>query len=259
MRSPFPGIDPYLESELWSEVHSRLIVAIADDLSDQLSEKYRVAIEKRTYFSGPDDSLLVGIPDVAVVSRQPEPDQPSPRATLTALVEPITVTVPMTQEVQERYLEIREVATGAVITSIEILSPKNKRSGEGRLAYERKRNQVLASLTHLIEIDLLRGGQPLPIGGAVKSDYRILISRSDRRPSAQLYAFNVRQEIPQFPIPLTPEDEEPVLDLQAIFGKVYERGRYHLAVDYTQPAQPTLSGVDAVWAEALLQEKGFRT
>lgn len=232
-------MNPYLENpELWSEVHSRLIVAIADDLTDHLSEKYRVAIEKRTYFSGGDDSLLVGIPDVSVVSKQPQ-NQPVATATLTQSAEPITVTVPFAEEVQERYLEIREVATGAVVTAIEILSPKNKRAGEGRQAYERKRNQVLASLTHLVEIDLLRSGQPLPISGGVKSDYRILVSRSDRRPSAQLYAFGVRQEIPSFLLPLQAGEKEPMLNLQGILERVYERGRYHLAIDYTKPAQPS--------------------
>lgn len=252
-------MNPYLENpELWSEVHSRLIVAIADDLSDHLSEKYRVAIEKRTYFSGGDDSLLVGIPDVSVVGKQPEQSQLSATATLTPPVEPITVTLPMAEEVQERYLEIREVATGAVITAIEVLSPKNKRSGEGRQAYERKRNQVLASMTHLVEIDLLRGGQPLPILGTAKSDYRILISRSDRRPSAQLYAFSVKQEIPRFSVPLAAGDEEPVLDLQAVLQQVYKRGRYHLAVDYTQPPQPPLSAADTIWADGLLREAGLR-
>lgn len=253
MQSPFPGMNPYLENpELWSEVHCRLIVAIADDLTDHLSEKYRVAIEKRTYFSGGDDSLLVGIPDVSVVGKSPEQSQLSATATLP--VEPITVTVPMAEEVQERYLEIREVATGSVITTIEILSPKNKRSGEGRQAYNRKRHQVLASLTHLVEIDLLRGGQPLPILGVARSDYRILISRSDRRPSAQLYAFSVRQRIPQFTVPLAAGDEEPVLDLQSIVERVYERGRYYLAIDYTQPAQPPLSEQDAIWATTILQD-----
>lgn len=147
----------------------------------------------------------------------------------------------MAEEVQERYLEIREVATGAVITAIEILSPKNKRAGEGRQAYERKRNQVLASLMHLVEIDLLRGGQSLPILGSAKADYRILISRSDHRPSAQLYAFSVRQEVPSFPVPLKTGEEEPLLNLQGILRKVYERGRYHLAISYDQPAQPPLT------------------
>jgi hypothetical protein len=160
----------------------------------------------------------------------------------------------MTEEVQKRYLEIREVATGSVITTIEILSPKNKRSGEGRQAYERKRRQVLASLPHLVEIDLLRSGQPLPILGTARSDYRILISRSNRRPSAQLYAFSVRQSIPPFTVPLAAGDEVPVLDLQSIVQRVYERGRYYLAIDYTQPAQPPLSEQDAIWVTTILQD-----
>lgn len=261
MRSPFPGMNPYLENpELWSEVHSRLIVAIADNLNDHLSEKYRVAIEKRTYLSGGDESLLVGIPDVVVVGKQPEKSQPAATAVLPPLVvEPITVTVPMTEEVQERYLEIREVATGAVITAIEILSPKNKRAGEGRQAYDRKRNQVFASLTHLVEIDLLRSGQPLPMVGTARSDYRILVSRSDRRPSAQLYAFNLRHEIPRFSVPLAAGDEEPVLNLQAVLQQVYERGRYHLAIDYQQPPQPPLFQDDLDWLTVLLAEKGDRS
>ncbi len=142
-------MDPYLENpELWPDVHSRLIVAIGDDLTEHLSENYRVAIEKRTYFSSGDDSLLVGIPDISVVAKRT--DESLPIATTTLISpEPITVAVPMAEEVQERYLEIRDVTTDAIITAIEILSPKNKRVGEDRQAYERKRNQVLASLTHL--------------------------------------------------------------------------------------------------------------
>jgi hypothetical protein len=37
------------------------------------------------------------------------------------------VTVPLTEEITERYLEIREVKTGRVVTVVEVLSPKNKR------------------------------------------------------------------------------------------------------------------------------------
>ena len=45
MSSPFPGMNPYLEhSQLWSEVRSRLIVAIADAVAPHLRPKYRVAI-----------------------------------------------------------------------------------------------------------------------------------------------------------------------------------------------------------------------
>ena len=50
--SPFPGMKPYLENpDLWSEVHHRLITAIADAIAPSLRPRYRVAIEKRTYLS----------------------------------------------------------------------------------------------------------------------------------------------------------------------------------------------------------------
>jgi hypothetical protein len=253
MRSPFPGMNPYLENpELWSAVHNRLIVAMADDLVDRLSEKYRVEIEKRTYFSNDEQSVLVGIPDVAVLTgKTAEPT--SSVATVSLPVQPEQVTVPAAEEVNERYLEIRDVATGTVVTVIELLSPKNKRSGEGRLAYERKRNRVLVSATHLVEIDLLRGGKPFPIRSENLGDYRILICRGERRPTGELYAFGLRQPIPPVPIPLMLGEAEPILELQPLLDRVYEKGRYYLAIDYTQPPQPLLSEEDTRWAETLLR------
>lgn len=182
MRSPFPEMNPYLEnSELWSEVHSRLVVAIADEIALPLRPNYYVAIEKRTYMVEP-DSVLAGIPDVSVFSKSAANRQGDESQAATAVLpsasEPLTVTVPLMEEMQERYLEIREVKTGAVITTLEVLSAKNKRAGEGRDAYLRKRQQVLTSLTHLVEIDLLRAGKPMPIQGNMPSaDYRILVSR----------------------------------------------------------------------------------
>lgn len=254
MPSPFPGMDPYLENpELWSAVHNRLIVAIADDLVDQLNETYRVEIEKRTYFSSDGESVLVGIPDVAVVTGKVAQTTASP-TTLALPVQPEKVTVPLAEEVNEWYLEIREVATGSVITVIELLSPKNKRPGEGRIAYERKRNRILASATHLVEVDLLRGGQPFPIASENLGDYRILICRGDQRPTGDLYAFTVQQPIPSVPIPLRLGETEPVLTLQPLLNRVYEKGRYHLAIDYTQPPILPLAGGDSQWADSLIEE-----
>lgn len=253
MHSPFPGMDPYLENpELWPEVHSRLIVGIADALNETLSQKYRIAIERRVY---QDDHLLVGIPDVSIVAK---PDLRDPALSTRVATQPITVLLPEIEEVQERYLEIREIKTGAVITVIEVLSPKNKRSGEGRTIYERKRNRILASLTHLVEIDLLRGDQPLPMIGSNLSAYRILVSRHPTRPTAQLYEFTVRESIPEVPIPLLAGEEEPVMSLQFILQDLYEKGRYHLALDYTGSPQPPLTQADAEWADHLLRAAGLR-
>ena len=179
-------MNPYRENpELWSAVHNRLIVAIADDLVDRLGENYRVEIEKRTYFSSDKQSVLVGISDVAVLTgKTAEPT--SSVATVSLPVQAEQVTVPVAEEVNERYLEIRDVATGTVVTVIELLSPKNKRPGEGRLECDRKRNRVLASATHLVEIDVLRGGKPFPIRSENLGDYRILICRGERRPTGEL-------------------------------------------------------------------------
>lgn len=248
-------MDPYLEApELWSEVHSRLIVAIADNLSEQLSDDYRVAIEKRTYFSTTsDESLMIGIPDVSVMSQQTWPIRDA--IPMTAVM-PRTVTVPMAEEVQERYLEIRDVSSGAVITSIELLSPKNKRTGEGRRAYEKKRYQVLASLTNLVEIDLLRGGKPLPVEGIERQGcYSVLVSRSDLRPRAELYEFGLQQSIPPFALPLKPEDEPLVVDLQDLLEGIYRRAKYHLAIDYNRTIKPAVSTEEAAWIDMLLREK----
>ncbi|MGG6298049.1 DUF4058 family protein [Leptolyngbya sp. AN02str] len=93
----------------------------------------------------------------------------------------------------------------------------------------------------------------------VQSDYRILVSRSNRRPPAQLYVFKVGQEIPQFSVPLAKGDEEPVLELQAVLQQIYKRGRYYLAVNYTQPPQLPLSEADMTWANELLQQVGVRS
>ena len=254
-QSPFPGMDPYLEMpELWRAVHSRLIVALADNLSEQLSDAYRVAIEKRTYFSESDESLMVGIPGVSVVSQQ---TQSAAEATSATAIMPRTVIVPMTEEVQEHYLEIRDVRSGAVVTAVELLSPKNKRAGEGRRAYEKKRYQVLASLNNLVEIDLLRGGRSLPVnrlnsGTADQDCYSILVSRSDLRPRAELYEFGLCQPIPLFALPLKPKEEALTVNLQTLLEGVYRRAKYYLAIDYRRPIKPALTAVERAWVDSLL-------
>jgi hypothetical protein len=177
---------------------------------------------------------------------------PISETNIATLVQPVNVEIPLAEEVQERFLEIREVATGKVITTIELLSPNNKRPGEGRTAYLKKRQKILTTGTHLIEIDLLRGGEPLPIIGGFISDYRILISRSPQRPKAQLYAFNLRQEIPAFPIPLRQGETAPLLDLQPLLHRVYERARLELAINYNQPCTPKLSPEDEIWLQSLM-------
>ncbi|MEC4819467.1 MAG: DUF4058 family protein [Scytonema sp. PMC 1069.18] len=261
MSYPFPGMNPYLENPaLWQKVHKRLIVAIADSLSPQLRPKYIVEIEERVYQTTREDALLVGIPDVAVQRQQNTTHLETTNVKVASPpAQAITVTVPMPETVRESYLEVREVTTREVVTVIELLSPKNKRAGEGRRAYEKKRQRVLGSFTNLVEIDLLRDGKPLPIlYNDIQSDYRILVSREEHRPKADLYAFNLPNPIPSFSLPLRSEDIEPFIDLQTLLRELYDRASYDLVIDYRQEAVPALKEVNAAWNDNWLRQQQLR-
>lgn len=88
-------MNPYLEQpELWHQVHNRLIVAIADDLTPQVAPQYLVAIEERTYQSV-EDSLLVSIADVALTRRSPADPDPLGTLTVADRTAPTPVRVPL--------------------------------------------------------------------------------------------------------------------------------------------------------------------
>jgi len=259
MPTPFPGMDPYLERlDLWPDVHNSLITALRDELAPLLRPRYYVSIEERIYLAGTKELLFSGRPDVAVVGE--------PRAVydLAAEVEAtstgaVTVELPLPDHVRETYLQVRATDTDKVITVLEILSPANKRPGEGRDLYERKRLILLGTLTHLVEIDLLRTGEPMTMwGNGRQTHYRILISYSERRPMADLLAFSVRQPIPTFRLPLKRAEEEPVVDVGHLLHELYDRAGYDLRVDYRAEPVPSLEGDDATWADALLRQAGLR-
>jgi hypothetical protein len=253
-------MNPYLEQpEIWSQVHKWLIVLIAQTLNPQLRPKYRVAIEERVYESKNDDSVIVGIPDDVVVKNIQKIDKNySPNvAVATPPVKPVKITLPMTETVKEWYLEVRQVETGEVITVIEIISPKNKRAGEGRIKYESKRQKILESLTNLVEIDLLRQGKAMPMNSQeISSHYRIVVSRSHERPQADLYPFNLPESIPLFPLPLQPEDPEPTINLQELLHNLYEQGSYDLTINYHQEPPPPI--IDGQWLDRILYPQGLR-
>ncbi|MFQ5612278.1 MAG: DUF4058 family protein [Anaerolineae bacterium] len=260
MPSPFPGMDPYLEQpDLWPEVHARLIVAIADALGPLLRPKYRIAVERRIYKVRLEAKEYLGRPDVAALqAREAQVDY---RTSSPALARPVAVLVPMFEEVRESYLEVRSVPEGEVIAVIEVLSPTNKRPGAGRQQYEQKRQRVLDSKTHLVEIDLLRDGQPMPFsplaGPELESigDYRILVSRARRRPYADLFPFNLADRIPVFLLPLRSPEEEPPLDVGRLLHELYDRAGYDLSLDYSLDTVPPLSEAQRAWANKLLGEK----
>jgi Protein of unknown function (DUF4058) len=262
MPSPLPGMNPYLEHpQSWPNFHHRLITAIAIDLAPQLRPKYRVVVEEAIYQTRGQDSLLVGIPDVTVQqSVRSVASLSSQSGAGVSVAQPLEVELPIAEVIRQGYLEIREVATSQVVTVIEVLSPTNKRPGEGRKTYEAKRQILLASATNLVEIDLLRQWEPLlKLSSHVGSHYRILVSASESRPRASLYTFNVQDVIPAFPLPLAIADVEPVVNLQKLVGEIYDQSGYDLVINYQDNPVPPLTDEDNTWLNAWLLQQGMRT
>jgi Protein of unknown function (DUF4058) len=261
MPSPFPGMDPYLEQpNFWSSFHFRLIGEMASTIAPFILPKYYIEVETRTYAEDEDKDLLVGIPDALVFAASENRSLPEvARAESGGIAlhnRPEPVRVPIGIEVKERYLEVRELETDAVITVIEVLSPKNKRVGKGRVAYEEKRQRVLNSTAHLVELDLLRGDAPMPMSGSTETwDYRILVSRSEQRPMADLYGFKLQEPIPSFPLPLKPDDRCPDVNLQAILSVIYDEAGYQYRLGYQRPVPPPkLLPPEQQWVDQLLAQ-----
>jgi hypothetical protein len=270
MPSPFPGMDPYLESHtLWKGVHDGLVYRRLEDLQPQLQPRYLAALEGRLLLQpldqlSPPDRFRSGWSDVSV-----QETPPGPRRASTAILLPSAapqVAVPEWIDEPElriwhSYVEIRDAQNQAVVTVIEVLSPWNKSPGQGQEEYRAKQRAVLLSDANLVEIDLLRGGGhtvAVPPGRTPASDYRICFHRIARPSGFEVIRFGVHDPLPRVGIPLRPADADVVLDLPAVFQRVYDTGVYQRLAPYAGLTEPPLAEVDAAWADELLQGCGYR-
>ncbi|HYN87306.1 MAG TPA: DUF4058 family protein [Ardenticatenaceae bacterium] len=263
MPNPFPGMDPYLEGEMWQEFHDRLANQISMQLMPLLRPKYVALLEKRYALDysrlgivGPVEGKTI-YPDVHVVRTREVREAAFPMATVA--VEPVEVVSPLPERVPELSIEIRDVAQRQLVTVIEILSPANKH-GPGIMDYAEKRLALLQTRTHLLEIDLLRGGTRIElIGDLPPAPYYVFLSRTERRPKTQAWPIPLRGRLPAVPVPLLTPDPDVLLDLQAAMAACYDLVGYELLLPYDQPPPPPpLSGEDAEWVETVLREAGFR-
>jgi hypothetical protein len=264
MPSPFPGMDPYLESH-WRDVHARMIVQAAERLQEELPSDLRARVEERVFVESTLGTERGVYPDVRVIEGPPRRPAPGPRAgdMSVSVAEPLVIHVedePATQG----FIEIREVGSGRrVVTVIEILSLANKMQGEGQDLYRQKQRELKGAGVGLVEIDLLRAGRrvlsipPESIPPSYRTPYQICIRRGWRPTAVEVYKVPLRERLPVIPIPLRETDRDVPLDLQAILDHCYLRGAYD-DIDYSLPPDPPLAPDDAEWAEALLKEKGLR-
>jgi Protein of unknown function (DUF4058) len=267
MKSPFPGMDPYIEAcGLWEGFHSHLIEAIYQGIALVLPPGYTIDTAVRSYVvlveaEGKHQRLAkadvtITEPTTAKKSRK--------RKGGVAVAEPTEAaeSVPMqafiAEEFEETFVEIyAELEERVLVTCIEVLSPSNKRPGtEGWLQYERKRQALLLGRANFIEIDLLRGGTkqamltPWP-----DSPYTLLVSRAKRAPSCRVWLAHFHRRLPAIPVPLLAPEPDLTLDLQPLLDGIYTLGRYTERIDYSRPLTPALSDAEAARVRDLLKNQ----
>lgn len=255
MPSPFPGMDPYLESQpFWSPLHSGLITAMQRELKARVPRKYSVWTDLNIWLQEPgsEDEGDPFEPDVYLTEKSAES---SGGAALAVINAPATTLLPAVRRKGSRFLRIMEARSDRVVTVVELLSPSNKKSGDDRKAYLAKRNEYLATGTNFVEIDLHRTGRRMPLGEPTppEADYFVLVCRAAEFPRTALWPISVRDRLPEIAIPLMPEDGCALLPLQLCLDWAYDIGPYDNEIDYTQPPRIPLKGDDVAWAEQIVR------
>ena len=263
MSNPFPGMDPYLEGPLWNVVHRNLIDELARQLMTKLPDRYLALTEERVVLATHDPiewtEPQVRYPDVGVYHDASEtPDEgvaTMPGVTVTA---PLVLKAVMPESWTQPFIEIRDAVSRELVTSIEVLSPTNKR-GDGLAKYQERRRELLAAPAHFIEIDLLRIGERFPVTTPLPSvPYFVFLSRANRRPRIETWPIALDQPLPTIPISLLAGDPDVTLDIQSALQTIYRLFKYHRAADHSGTPREPLSPEQTAWAEERLRLAGLR-
>lgn len=262
MRSPFPGMDPWLELH-WRDVHARLIIYITDQLQRQLPEPLVARAEESVSVDIEEAQPVMLRPDMAVTE---DWRRGSGHGGVATAVEPTTVADPLVLYAPEievdRHVEIYDRSGGGrVVTAIEVLSPSNKLPGYARTAYQAKQRLFLSGRVNFVEIDLVRSGDWVfsidesVMPASKRTAYMSCVFRVTRPGERAAYPLPLRERLPRIAIPLRPTDRDVALDLQAVVDESYEKGRYD-RTDYRRPLTPPLPAADAAWANEILHKAG---
>ncbi|MCA9200933.1 MAG: DUF4058 family protein [Planctomycetales bacterium] len=255
MKSPFPGMDPYLE-QFWGDIHARLMVYMADAIMEQLPGDLQARVESRLLVDA-DEYRRHVYPDVLVSEPVDKVPVPTTSSSDIALAETHVVALSDEPPVH-RHIEIIDSNSGnRVVTVIEVLSPTNKRPGPARESYQRKQHEYLRAGVNLVEIDLIREGkfivavprEMIPL--RLRSPYIICIRRSNRPLQAEYIPVRLQEPLPNIAIPLRPTDTDVPLLLQPLLDQCYKQGRYG-TIDYQSKLEAYFSDDDRQWINELL-------
>lgn len=261
MASPFPGMDPYLEGYLWPDVHSALAAKIRQVLTPLLRPRYTARLSIYVVEDiAPEGEIGILYPDVEIMRNQRrDSDQARPTSITQAdssAATPAVLTIPMLLpvDIQITSVEIRDTAQNQLVSSIEILSPVNKRE-PGLTQYRLKRQRLYQAGVHLLELDLLRRGtRPITHATLPEVPYLISLTRAHSG-KTDVWPLRLPDPLPNIPVPLRQPDDDVVLQLGSVFSAVYDEAAYDLSIDYQEaPPAPVLADEERSWMRSLLNQ-----
>jgi hypothetical protein len=258
-------MDPYLEHPAYfPNFHNRFIVYLEEAIQPALPEPYYAKTEERIWIEWPQRAVL---PDVTVLRSAVRPREAVESGTIAVLEDAAldTELVEFGEGIEVRELSLHLYAggpgeRGRLVTAVELLSPSNKANGsDGRAAYLRKQAEVLDRDVHLIEMDLLRGGEhttAIPRRLLRRPfDYHVA-ARDLNLPPAEMYSYPIRLEdpLPRIAVPLLPGEGYVVLALQPVFDRCYDTGSYRREIDYLHDdPEPPLGEPRSRWARECIE------
>ncbi len=227
MASPFPGMDPFLEDDKrWQAFHPLLVHSLYQMLLPGLLDRYRARVGEREYASA--------------------------EALFTSIVR---------EEHKELFIEVRQRADSRLITRIEVISPANKITAEGRRLYTEQRDEIKQMNANLVEIDLVLQGQTLidcARDATPTWDYAVVVTRWTHPDRYEIYSATLPKRLPRFRVPLASDDRDTVLDLQAAVARAYDQGAFNTVIDYTRDPATRLTDESRRWLDERLKEEKLR-
>lgn len=227
MSTPFPGVDPFVEqASLWSVFQHHLVAVLSQMLLPALADRYRPRVGSRIYTR-----------------------------------EQVLFTSVETEEHIEAFLEIRHRKDSRLLTLIEVVSPTNKTTPEGRQAYEVRRQDARNRGASLLEIDLTLQGRPiisLPSAYVPTGLFTTVTTRSLHPDRPEIYAIGLEKPLPRLRVPLANDDRDAIVDLQVAVSKAYDSGEVAKHINYAE--DPPLAWSDDVrqQVDAYLKKHGVR-
>lgn len=227
MSCPLPGMDPYLEDpQLWPAFQHQLVGCLYQILLPGLVDRYRARVVQRHYATE--------------------------QALFTSVVR---------EEHHEELIEIRQRTDNRLITQLDVVSPINKATLQGRQAYLDKRSESRSCGSNLVEIDLVLQGQPLldySREGLPEWDYAVTVTRATQPERYEIYTATLDKRLPRFRMPLANDDRDTVLDLQAAFSRAHDQGTFSSKIDYSREPPAVLSDDKRQWLHGRLKEQNLR-